>query len=103
MPEYPYLGYQFRLIIIDFMPQRRSRNSKNIGRQVQLQELLKELRLDIGLKQDDLANILGVKQSYVSKYESGERRLDVFELMDICNALNISLSDFINKLQEKLR
>jgi len=43
-------------------------------------EKLKQARLSAGLKQEDVANKLKKPQSYVSKIERGERRLDVTEL-----------------------
>ncbi|NEK79367.1 MAG: helix-turn-helix transcriptional regulator, partial [Xanthomonas perforans] len=45
------------------------------------------------------ANALGKPQSYVSKYESGERRLDLIELSDLCSVLGISLYDFVSLLE----
>lgn len=58
-------------------------------RHQRLRTLLREARLEKGLKQADLAAKLGVPQSYISKYESGERRLDVIEFIDLCEALGI--------------
>lgn len=54
-----------------------------------LTEILKNLRVDAGVTQIDMANRLGKAQSYVSKYESGERKLDFVEVMDICEALGV--------------
>jgi transcriptional regulator with XRE-family HTH domain len=42
-----------------------------------------------GLTQDELADRLGRPQSFVSKYERGQRRLDVVELIEIAEALRI--------------
>ena len=50
-------------------------------------ELLREARKDAGLTQAALAERLGSRQQFVSKYESGERRLDVIEYLDIADAL----------------
>jgi transcriptional regulator with XRE-family HTH domain len=52
---------------------------KSIGtsEQKRLLELLRRIRLDAGLRQVDLAERLGQPQSFVSKYELGERRLDL--------------------------
>lgn len=63
--------------------------------QEKLQHLLKSTRENGGLTQVALAKKLKRPQSYVSKYESGERRLDLIELRVICMALNISLIDFV--------
>lgn len=64
--------------------------------------LLRRIRLDAQLRQQDLADHLGVPQSFVSKYESGERRLDVMELRQICARCGLSLQDFVDRLEEAL-
>lgn len=64
------------------------------SKQIKLQDLLKKLRTDADLRQIDLAEKLGKPQSYVSKYEVGEKTLDFLEILDICFALKIKLSDF---------
>ncbi len=67
-----------------------------------LVQLLRQLRLQAGLRQRELAEILGRPQSYVSKYESGERRLDVVELRQICRALGIGLPEVVQRWEEWL-
>ena len=64
--------------------------------------LLKEMRLEAGLRQIDLAEKLHVPQSMISKYEVGERRLDLLELRDICAALGVSLVEFVRELEKRL-
>lgn len=71
-------------------------------RQIELQRLLRELRLKASLRQQDVANLIGEPQSFVSKYESGERRLDVLELREVCQALGRSLSQFVTLLEKRL-
>lgn len=56
---------------------------------------LRELRLRAGLRQSDVADALGRPQSYVSKYESGEKNLDVFELVAICRVLDVPVTEII--------
>jgi transcriptional regulator with XRE-family HTH domain len=60
-----------------------------------LSGLLRSYRERAGLRQADVAERLGLPQSFVSKYESGERRLDLIELRQVCQALGVSLSDFV--------
>jgi transcriptional regulator with XRE-family HTH domain len=48
-------------------------------------DLLREVRKEAGLTQAEVAAALRRPQSYISKYESGERRLDVLELQTVCN------------------
>ena len=52
-----------------------------------LRRLLVERRNMAGLSQVDVATALGKPQSYVSKVESGERRLDVMEFVEFTHAL----------------
>ncbi len=47
------------------------------------------------LTQGDIAKMISVPQSFVSKYETGERRLDIIELLDICSALGIEIHDVL--------
>ncbi len=70
--------------------------------QKKLQEVLRKLRTESSYRQKDLADLLGVHQSFVSKYESGERRLDILELREICGIFKITLSEFVCKLEEVL-
>lgn len=67
-----------------------------------LTHLLKELRQKSTLRQAEMAKQLGVPQSFVSKYESGTRNLDILELRQICQLMGISLQDFVKKLEEEL-
>lgn len=52
-------------------------------------ETLGAARRAAGISQVDLAKNLGKRQQFVSKYESGERRLDVIEVLDVANALGL--------------
>ena len=64
--------------------------------------LFREARERAGLKQGEVAEQLGVPQSFVSKYESGERRLDLLEVRRICSVLNIGLVDLVGKVESLL-
>lgn len=54
---------------------------------VRLLELLVERRNAAGLTQSQVADRLGRPQSFVSKFERGERRLDVIEFLEVCRQL----------------
>lgn len=54
-----------------------------------LRRLLRDRRTRIGLRQVDLAKQLGTHQSFVSKYESGERLLTFVETVNVCEALDL--------------
>jgi transcriptional regulator with XRE-family HTH domain len=61
-------------------------------------ELLVEAREHVGLTQAALADRLNRPQSYVSKFERGERRLDVVEFLEISQALGINPYSLLKKL-----
>ncbi len=67
--------------------------------QEKLQFILREIRLDVGLRQADLAEMLEQPQSFVSKYESGERILDFLEVRQICIALGLTMVEFIDRFE----
>jgi len=56
---------------------------------------LKQARIDVGLSQQAVADKLSKPQSYVSKIESGERRLDVAELKKLSEIYKKSVSYFV--------
>ncbi len=65
-------------------------------------EVLKTIRINKCITQLQLADILKKPQSFVSKYESGERRIDVHEFIQICRALDESPSNIIERLEKEL-
>ncbi len=62
--------------------------------------LLKQARLDAGLTQMEVAEYLKQPQSYVSKCESGERRVDVVELLDFAAVYQKQIQDFVLSIDE---
>lgn len=64
-----------------------------------LRKLLRKLRLEAGLRQVDVAARLRVPQSFISKYESGERHLEFAEVGEICTALGVRLVDLVRRLE----
>ncbi len=65
-------------------------------------EIMKEAREDQGLKQKEVASRLNLPQSFVSKYENGERRLDVVEFLAVSAALGVDPIKILKNLNEKL-
>ena len=60
-------------------------------------ELLVEARSKAGITQQDLASRLKRPQSFVSKYERGERRLDVVEFGEVARALEMDPLSFLRR------
>lgn len=63
---------------------------------------LKAARKRAGLRQDELGALLGEYQTFVSRCESGERRVDVVELRAFCRALQIPFVEFVAILDQDL-
>ena len=79
------------------------RLTANRKQQKALLSLLRQLRVEAGLRQVDLARALGKPQAFVSYYESGARRLDLLELRQICEILGVPLLEFVRKFEKQLR
>ena len=64
---------------------------------------LKDARNDAGVTQTELASRIGTDQSYVSKYERCERRLDYVEVRTVCQALGLEPAKFIKTFEDAIR
>ncbi len=64
---------------------------------------LRSAREGVGVTQEELARRLHKSQGFVTKAETGDRRLDIAQLALICRALGISLPDFIDRYDAALR
>jgi transcriptional regulator with XRE-family HTH domain len=62
-------------------------------------EQLRKAREEKGLTQTEVAERLGQTQSFVSKVERCERRIDIVELRAFCSAIGIPLTLFIERIE----
>ncbi|MFB2642972.1 helix-turn-helix domain-containing protein [Shewanella bicestrii] len=69
-------------------------------REEALRNELKAMRKNAGLSQSELALKLEKPQSFVSKYESGERQLKILELEQVCLACGTSAHAFLKGFSE---
>jgi transcriptional regulator with XRE-family HTH domain len=67
-----------------------------------LQRLLVEARKKVGLTQVELSSRLKRPQSFVSKYERGERRLDVIEFGEVARALGVDPPRFLRRIYREI-
>ena len=63
---------------------------------------LADARRAAGLTQQYVADKLGRPQSFVAKYEQGERRLDVVELIVVCRLVGADVHGLIDEVRAKL-
>ena len=64
--------------------------------------LMKAARKKSGVTQIDLAERLGQTQSFVSKVERGDRRLDIVQLRTILLEFGVSLPEFVGQLEAEI-
>ena len=82
------------------MALRRRKLGKSVhsAAQTALCDLMTEARKSAGLTQLELAARLSRPQSFVAKYEGGERRIDVVEFIAICRAISADTAAILKKL-----
>lgn len=59
---------------------------------------LRTARREAGLSQQQVAELLGVPQSYVAKIELGERRIDVIEFLKLVAAMDASWFEILGRV-----
>ena len=62
--------------------------------------VLRQIREEAGLSQGELARKLGKPQTFVSKSELGERRVDFLEVAAICAACRVSVNQFHQRVSK---
>jgi transcriptional regulator with XRE-family HTH domain len=79
------------------------KKNTRLNQQKKLLVLLRGVRVEAGLTQSELASRLGADQTFISKYESGERRLDILELREVCQVIGIDFVALIRRLDKDLK
>ena len=74
--------------------------STHSPRYIKLLSILSDARKTAGVSQAALAERLDCLQTFVSKYERGERRLDIIEFLDVAHALNLDPCKVIQQLEK---
>ena len=65
-------------------------------------EMMVSRRREAGLTQSEVARRVSKPQSFVSKYETGERRLDVVEFVEVAGAIGFDPAEFLRTFALKL-
>ncbi len=71
------------------------KKSQHTKKYAQLLAVLRQAREDAGLTQTQVARHFGAHASFVSKCESGERRIDPVELADFCRIYKVTISQIV--------
>ncbi|MGX5709262.1 helix-turn-helix domain-containing protein [Brucella lupini] len=64
-------------------------------------ELLIAARKDAGITQAELGRRIGQRQTFVSKFEQGERRLDIAEFITVTRAVGANLSMMLQAAEDE--
>jgi transcriptional regulator with XRE-family HTH domain len=64
--------------------------------------LLRQAREQAGYTQVELAGKLGQTQSFVTKVERGDRRLDIVQLRTICRVLGLTMAEFVRRWEREI-
>lgn len=78
----------------------RRMESIHSEKSIKMRKMLRKERKDRKLRQIDVANAMGVYRTFVTKYEKGERRLDLAEFLAVAKAIGFDLHAFIDELGE---
>jgi transcriptional regulator with XRE-family HTH domain len=69
-------------------------------RRQRLREVLVSARKEAGLSQSAIAAKVGKPQAFVSRYESGERQIEVAELIELADALGVDAVTILRKVSK---
>ena len=95
--KYPILGYTASQRYHGFSRSQwwNLKPKSYIAQYKRFLRLLRQARLDAGLTQVQAAKLLGRPQSFVSKCESGERRVDYVEVQEFASVYKVSIDYFV--------
>ena len=82
------------------MPRHSSNKAIYTKRQQRLRVLLKNARKKADITQVQLSRRLGFHDSFVTKYELGQRQLGVFEFLDVTKALKLDPAEVLEKVKD---
>lgn len=77
-------------------------NSRYSPRQKLLRAKIRSARKSVGLTQRQLAQLLGKQQSYISKIETGERKIEALELDILLGVMGVSHEVFFKDIKSEL-
>jgi transcriptional regulator with XRE-family HTH domain len=81
---------------------RKLDKSVHSGGQSAFCELMVKARKAAGLTQRELADRLHKPQSFVAKYERGERRIDVVEFLVVCQAIGVDSAKLLKAIKNAI-
>jgi len=65
---------------------------------IQISTLIRELRLEKGISQEEFSHLIQIDRKYASLIEKGDKNLSILMLKKITSGLEISMEDFFRKI-----
>jgi len=65
--------------------------------------LLRHARTDAGVTQERLASTLAVPRSTITKWETGQQRMDLLEFCSFCEGMGVDPVDLLARFKEALK
>ena len=78
------------------------RGSLYTDEHTELVTLLRDLRLESGLSQAEVVEVLKRPQTYLSAVEIGDRGIDLVQVRELCAIYGVSFPDFAIRFEERL-
>ena len=69
-----------------------------MNKKLKIAENIKFYRLQLGLTQEKLANLLNGKKSLISNYENDHSTPDIYTLVELANIFNITLDELVGRV-----
>ncbi|MEP5395236.1 MAG: helix-turn-helix transcriptional regulator [Hyphomicrobiales bacterium] len=66
-------------------------------------QLMADIRKEMGKTQVDVSTALGKPQSFISKIENGERRMDLIEMIAIADAIGMNSQQILKRLENEIQ
>ena len=57
---------------------------------------VRELRNNLGISQEELADLAGLDRTYITSVECGKRNISIVNIEKLAKALNVTLAEFFN-------
>ena len=66
-------------------------------------KVFKNKRIDLRLRQQDIANKIGKDRSTYTYYESGKARMDIDTYLELCKILEIDANELMNQIIKEMK
>jgi transcriptional regulator with XRE-family HTH domain len=81
----------------------RRQKGRDLRPYIDMGQLMRDIRENAGMLQEDVSRAMGKSQSFMSRVESGQRRVDVVELRRFCRIVGIKMTEFVRLFERHVK